>query len=168
MELKQLCFGKALDHVIGQILTVGMRRKLGNPFWRLIYSKTGYSPSFTNTERCIDDNCSRLRALARNYLQTHVNDVSKERASDLVSLFRQTPEVFTDEFIIDELMDFFLAGVTTSTNAGKTFVAHFAASNESVLKLRNEFKEVSRESETYDPKDDNLSKLDYLKKHATW
>ena len=33
---------------------------------------------------------------------------------DMLSLFLESPDIFTDEFIIDELMDFFLAGTLTT------------------------------------------------------
>ena len=35
-------------------------------------------------------------------------------AADLLTLFLADPEVFTDLFIVDELLDFFLAGVQTT------------------------------------------------------
>ena len=37
--------------------------------------------------------------------------------ADLLTLFFDNPDVFTDEFIIDELMDFFLAATATTMNA---------------------------------------------------
>ena len=169
MVLKKLAFGTAIDMIIGQILKVGMRAKLGNPFYRIIYGRTGWSPSFTRTERTIDENCIRLRSLVYAYLQeTKGNAKAQDSTISLVALFRQTPEVFTDEFIIDELMDFFLAGVTTTTSASKTFISHFASSRDSVLKVREEIERVSRASETYVPIDSEMSKLDFLKKHMTW
>ena len=37
--------------------------------------------------------------------------------ADLLSLFLRSPDVFTDEFIVDELVGFFLAGVQTTQYA---------------------------------------------------
>lgn len=37
--------------------------------------------------------------------------------SDLISLFFESPDVFTDDFIVDELMDFFAAATKTTMNA---------------------------------------------------
>ena len=34
--------------------------------------------------------------------------------SDLLSLFLESPEIFTEEFIIDELVDFLVAGTQTT------------------------------------------------------
>ena len=45
-------------------------------------------------------------------------------------------------------------------------MGHFAASNESMQKVRKEFNNVCSENLTKD--DLTLSKLDFLKKHATW
>ena len=42
------------------------------------------------------------------------------------------PEIFTDEFIIDELVDFFMAASGTTNLATRTMVAHFAKCPESL------------------------------------
>jgi len=33
---------------------------------------------------------------------------------DMLSLFMESPDIFTDEFIVNELMDFFFAGTLTT------------------------------------------------------
>jgi hypothetical protein len=37
--------------------------------------------------------------------------------SDLLCLFLQNQDIFTDEFIVDELLDFFTAAMVTTQNA---------------------------------------------------
>lgn len=45
---------------------------------------------------------------------------------DMLSLFLENPVIFTDEFIIDELMDFFLAGTLTTQYAAQTMLTHLS------------------------------------------
>ena len=86
----------------------------------------------------------------------------------MLSLFFRSPEIFTEDFIIDELMDFFLAATATTQNASQTLVGHFATDRDSLSKVRQEFEEVSRQSERFDPADQDLDKLDFLRKFATY
>ena len=46
--------------------------------------------------------------------------------ADLLSLFLQNPDVFTDEVIVDELGDFFSAATITSQYAIQTLITHLA------------------------------------------
>ena len=55
-----------------------------------------------------------LRNWINDYVQKRKRGENKSKVgnnSDLLSLFLDKPDVFTDEFIVDELLDFFLAGV---------------------------------------------------------
>ena len=52
------------------------------------------------------------------------------------------PDIFTDEFIIDELVDFFMAASGTTNLATRTMVAHFAKCPESLEKVRAEYNEL--------------------------
>ena len=61
-------------------------------------------------------NCEVIRAFILDYITKRKEGKVKSTVKnvDLLSLFRETPEVFTDDFIIDELMDFFFAGTVTT------------------------------------------------------
>ena len=55
----------------------------------------------------------------RQFLLEYVNKrksgqvKSSVKNVDMLSLFLESPDIFTDEFIIDELMDFYFAGSLT-------------------------------------------------------
>ena len=59
--------------------------------------------------------------------------------ADLLTLFLANGEVFTDTFIVDELLDFFLAGVQTTQFATQTMLTHFSKSKDSMKRVREEF-----------------------------
>jgi len=59
--------------------------------------------------------------------------------ADLLSLFLSKREIFTDEFIVDEMIDFFGAGTVTTANATMTIVNHFIKNKASLNKVRKEF-----------------------------
>lgn len=170
-SLKTMSFFKALEAVGTQMLTISMRLKVSNPLWKVIYSQTGASLAFSKVERTIDDNCYRLRAFVRDYIrkrQAGEKRSTVQNSADLLSLFFETPDIFTEEFIIDEIMDFFLAAAATTTRGAVTVTGHFATAAWSVAKVRSEFDTVCKESEDYSPEDkENLSKLQYLKKYVT-
>lgn len=63
----------------------------------------------------------------------------------MLSLFLETPEVFTNEFIVDELMDFFFAGTLTTQYTTQSIVTHFVHKPESLKKTRDEFRKVVEE-----------------------
>ena len=86
-----------------------------------------------------------------------------QNSADLLSLFFESPEIFTDEFIIDELADFFLAGSATTDFASQTLVGHFATAAASSEKVRAEFSELCEIK--FDQK--ATDKLAFLKSEAT-
>jgi len=65
-----------------------------------------------------------------------------QKSADLLSLFLESPDVFTKEFIIDELCDFFLAASTTTQFSSQTIASHFATAVASLSKVRAEFSEL--------------------------
>ena len=46
--------------------------------------------------------------------------------ADILSLFLDAPEVFDDEAVIDEVIDFFFAGSMTIQFATQMLIVHFA------------------------------------------
>ena len=71
--------------------------------------------------------------------------------------------MFTEEYIIDELIDFFFAGQQTTQYATQTIVSHFATCPESVKKVRDEFEYFMEDKMYEDESLANKSKKDQLR-----
>ena len=54
----------------------------------------------------------------------------------------QSPDIFTEEFIVDELCDFLIAGTQTTQLTTQTVLSHFATDPESLSRIRSEFDQV--------------------------
>ena len=61
-----------------------------------------------------------------------------------MSLFFNNPEVFTEEVIIDELIDFFIAGTQTLAFSIQAMICHFATDPTSLDRIRKELKETAQ------------------------
>ena len=68
--------------------------------------------SITHFDRTTTQNCKTIRQVIRARVQKRMSGETKSQVSetDLMSMFLKRPDVFTEDFIIDEMMDFFLAG----------------------------------------------------------
>jgi hypothetical protein len=51
---------------------------------------------------------------------------------DLLELFSKNKDVFTEEYLIDELIDFFLAAQVTSMNISQVICAHFCKNKDTL------------------------------------
>ena len=69
---------------------------------------------------------------------------------DLLSLFFENKEIFTDEFIVDELLDFFTAAAVTTQAASQSMVCHFIKDPKSLARLRTEFDAIRAEKKGKD------------------
>ena len=99
----------------------------------------------TEQHRLIDENCAKLRAYVLKYVLDRKNGVKKcefKGQVDLLSLFFEKKEIFTDDFIVDELIDFFTAASVTTQAATQTIVSHFIKDPKSLARLRAEFDKV--------------------------
>ena len=97
------------------MITVGTR--LPNPLWKALLALTGKNYGFTKMEKLSDYNCIDLRKVIRSYVHKRISGEAKSAVSDnsdMLSLFLQSPDVFTEDVIIDELMDFLVAGTQTT------------------------------------------------------
>ena len=54
----------------------------------------------------------------------------------------ENQDIFTDEFIVDELLDFFLAGMVTTMSATQTMLCHFIKDPKSLKRVRDEFEKI--------------------------
>jgi cytochrome P450 len=114
-----------------------------NLFWR--YTNKIYQAS--ESDRKLSDNGKALRNYIDSYVQKRKSGERKSTVADgvdLLSLFLSQPAVFTDEVIIDELVDFFAAGSETTQNGTQTIVNHFVKDKTSLEKVRKEFAEVKK------------------------
>ena len=64
--------------------------------------------------------------------------------SDILSLFLHNPGVFTEEAIVDELIDLLSASTAFTQIITQTVLAHFATDAESLERVRAEFDHVMR------------------------
>jgi len=144
MSAKEVTFGDAIQLIFKQ-LTPTVRMKAANVLYRVIYKLTGKSMEFTRYEREVEQNCLRLRSFIRDYIRARKSGkrTGTSKEVDLLTLFFSSPEVFTEEFIIDELIDFFIAASATTQNATQTILGHFATSPDSVERARKEVEIVS-------------------------
>ena len=90
-----------------------------------------------------------------------------EEGADLLSLFFQNKEVFTDEFIIDELLDFFGAAAVTSQMTTTTVIAHFIKCPADLQRVRDEIQAMKEAQIKQDPSLKDLSKVELLKRIVT-
>jgi hypothetical protein len=83
---------------------------------KLIHPLNWFSPltqtlhNTTEFQLTVKDNCDAIREVIDDYIQDRKEGKNKshvEGDTDLLTLFLSEPEVFSDEFIIDELIDFF-------------------------------------------------------------
>ncbi len=78
-----------------------------------MFSLTGNSYSFTHHEKTADVNAAVVREACRKYVNQRASGEAKSELadeSDVLSLMLKTPDVFETEDIIDELIDFIIAG----------------------------------------------------------
>jgi len=112
---KTVSLGEAL-HMNTEDIAKNATAKVLNPvniFWRF----TGKIYSLTKRDHVIDENSGKIRAFIQSYVQERKSGKRKSSIkdnADLLSLFFKNPDVFTDECIIDELCDFFLAASATT------------------------------------------------------
>ena len=92
-----------------------MPSKTLNPLYRAARKLTGIK-LYTKYQQTVAENGRRQRAAIMAYVQQRKRGErkSKVEGADLLSLFLANPDVFTDEFIVDELRDFFGAAVYTT------------------------------------------------------
>ena len=143
-EMKEVTMSEAIQEVFEQtMLTIGTR--LPNPIWRNLYALTGKCYAFTAIEKLSNKNCSVLRQIMGDYVRKRKSGEAKSKVgdnSDMLSLFLQSPDIFTEEVIIDELIDFLVAGSQTTQFTTQTMLAHFATNKASLERVRAEFNSV--------------------------
>ena len=98
----------------------------------------------------VDANCETLKTFIRDYIKKRVSGEVKSAVggdADLLTLFLENSEVFTDDVIIDEMIDFQMAAVMTTMKASITMMCHYVKNPESLWRVREEFDKVNPFSE---------------------
>ena len=101
-----MTLSEALEVVFQQTMyTVASR--LYNPLWRQLFSWTGKCYGFTEGEKLSDANCLTVREKIRNYVRKRITKEKKSSVgnnSDILSLFLESPDIFTEDIIVDEII----------------------------------------------------------------
>ena len=108
----------------------------------LLYPYTGMQFCLTSRERICRDNCLALRQKLFEYVDDRISGKNKSKIGnghDLLTLFLENPEIFTRDFIVDELLDFFVAAMVTTQAVTQTMVCSFCKDPSIVAKIRDEF-----------------------------
>ena len=124
----------AVEECFQQNLTCNGSR-MSNPLWHLLYNLTGKCYGFNKHEKTADLNSTKVRAMILDYVRKRQSGEKKSKLanrSDLLSLLIDSPEVFNEEGIVDELIDFLIAGTQTTQYITQTVLAHFATDPESL------------------------------------
>ena len=108
MDATEIAFWQTLD-------ASGSRQT--NPFIKSKFKKTKKLEAWTALEKIADQNCATLRSEILRYIKKRKSgelesDVGGK--SDLVSLMIENSDVFNDEDIVDECIDFMVAGTQTT------------------------------------------------------
>ena len=150
-ERKEMTLSDAIEEAFKQCLTAADTR-IPNPLWNFYNRLTGKNLALTKMERESTSNSVIVRAVVSQYVRKRMNGVVKNTLnnSDLLTLFLQSPDVFTEEIIVDEIVDFMVAGTVSTMNVSQTIISHFATDSTSLNRLRTEFAHVvsSREVAT--------------------
>ena len=111
---KKVKLSDAVAECFDQIISTYAAKKM-NPLYQL--GILTLRTNLTSYQRQVADNCLTLR----NFIGTYIRDRKSGKCeskvknkSDLLSLFFENTEIFTEEFMIDELIDFLFAGTATT------------------------------------------------------
>ena len=84
--------------------------------FQLVRNITGIQ-NLTAGEKTAANNARLIREVVKDYIRKRKSGERKSQVADgvdLLSLFQSRPDVFTEELIIDEILDFFSAAIATT------------------------------------------------------
>lgn len=150
-EEREVGLKEAFDEVNEQIIAC-MVQKLLNPLQPFVTFCTRRTRSFTKYQRTATDNCHAIRAFIRAYIaKRKAGTVSSIVANqdDMLTVFLNHADTFTDELIIDELCSLYQASVATSVLISGTLLCHFIKEPTSLIQVRNEItSEIADEADS--------------------
>ena len=108
-------FSKALQICVKQI-SQGVAFKNYAPGYQTLREITGVK-LWTQYQKTVASNCQRVRESVASYVRQRKSGERKSTVgeADLVSLCLNNPEVFDEDLIVDEILDFFGAGSATTS-----------------------------------------------------
>lgn len=114
-EKRSVTLTQALNNAFDQ-LNLLIQVRMSNPLCFLLMAIFDICYDFHWSAAVVKENCRVIRAFIGDYVtkRKEGKNQSKVNNVDMLSLFLESPDVFTHEFIIDELMDFFFAGTVTT------------------------------------------------------
>ena len=127
--------------------------RLFNPFWLAAHALTGKCHAMSEAERVADANSAIVREALRTYIRKRVSGEAKSEVagnSDIMSLMLENKDVFTEDDVIDEILDLMVAGTITTQLATQTCLGHLMTEPESMKRLRAEFAELDGVKEAKD------------------
>ena len=132
--------------IVDQVITI-FYKNCRNPLnW--LYPHTERILPTSSDSRRIKDNCLVARNWIKDYIRLRREGKRKSdvRAdTDILTLMLGRPDVFTDEFMVDELLGFFGAATETTHNVTQTILTHLTQNNDSLAKVRSEYEYVLAE-----------------------
>lgn len=115
--------------------------------------------------KTFQQNCANTRNFIRDLVRKRKSgEIASTvgEGADMISLFLERPDVFSDDVIVDEVVDFFGAGTETVQNTLQTVMSHFMKSGENLDRVRKEFKEVVKAQVDANPKLKDMGPGDFL------
>ena len=111
--------------IVDQVITI-FYKNCRNPInW--LYPHTERIFPTSSDSRKIKDNCLVARNWIKDYISLRKSGKRKsdvKEDTDILTLMLGRPDVFTDEFMVDELLGFFGAATETTHNVTQTILAH--------------------------------------------
>ena len=101
-------------------MLITLRTHMINPLTPFFIKVLKFPPIYSSFDRSVAENCQNIRNSILEYVRKRKQGKNKSSVSkdaDLLSLMISSPEIFNDDFIVDELIDFFTAAVQTTQNA---------------------------------------------------
>ena len=132
-EKKMIDLHQALSYAIQSAPHV-LAGKMRNPInW--LYPYTEFQVDFSREYKVFMALVSKIRSFTADYVRARIKGENKSdlgEQSDILSLLLETPEVFTEEDCVDEMIGFFFAASETTQNATQT-ILNFLGKNRSYL-----------------------------------
>ena len=132
--------------IVGQVLD-SFYKNVSHPInW--LYAHTEVMVEIHSDSKMVAENCRQARIWIKDYIQQRKQgkrESSLSGGTDILSLMLGRPDVFSDDFVVDELLGFFGAATETTHNVFQTILTHLCMNKDSITKIRSEFSKVYSE-----------------------
>ena len=149
-----------------------MKKRMSNPITALLDLLFDMHAEMGSFFKTLHENSRRLKSQINKYVQKRKSGESKSQMEgyDLLSVFLEDQEMFTDTRVVSNLISLIFAATETSQYTMQTIIGHLAQSQskQSLEKLRQEFTEsVLKPAIQEDPSIENLPQREQLNKVVT-